>query len=235
MLDPAKQFAKCRAYVASQTTQMEGEGRQPDTIYPAITLSRQTGAGAITLGDQLAAHLNQQTTDSGCQWTVFDKNLVGQVLADHDLPAHLARFMPEDKPGLVGDAVGDMLGTHPPNWELVKRTHETIYRLARMGRCILVGRGANFVTRAMPNVLHLRLIGSLEKRVSRCMEYYGLTDAEARELIRHQDRARRRYIVANYDEEIEEPLNYHLVINVDRFRTQELVRLICDKIPGWND
>ena len=30
-------------------------------------------------------------------WTIFDRNLVERVLEDHDLPARLAKFMPEDR------------------------------------------------------------------------------------------------------------------------------------------
>lgn len=142
--------------------------------------------------------------------------------------------MPEDSPSHVKDAVGDMLGLHPPNWELVKRTGETISRLARTGRCIVVGRGANIITRNMPNTLHLRLVGSLERRVAHCAEYYGIAEAEASERVKKQDRARRRYVLAYHDEEIEDPTNYHLVINVDSFTTQTLTEFIASIASNWN-
>ena len=224
MADPSKRFEKSVSYIASQIERSEREKGQVRSG-PAITMSRETGSGAITLADRLVEHLNEHTDAKDCHWTVFDKNLVAKVLEDHDLPTRLEKFMPEDSPDHVRDTVGDMLGIHPPNWALVKRTGETIYRLARMGSCILVGRGANIITRGLPNVLHIRLVGALDKRITRCAEYYGISEAEATEFIKKQDRARRRYLLAYYDEEIEDPANYHLVINVDRFTPDGLVRM----------
>ncbi len=228
-------FEKYQAYIASQGRQIRAPGEQTEVPDPAITISRQTGAGAITFGVSLARYLNEQTGDKEQPWTVFDKNLIRHVLEDHGLPAHLEQHMPEDSPSHVKDAVGDMLGLHPPNWELVKRTGETISRLAKTGRCIMVGRGANVITRDMPNVLHLRLVGSIEQRVAHCVEYYGITKTEALERIKKQDRARRRYVLAYYDEEIDDPTNYHLLINVDSFTTGTLTELIAGIVSDWNN
>jgi hypothetical protein len=226
MVDRSKQFEKCQAYIMSHTDSQEtGEG-SPHGRYPSITLSRETGAGAHTLGDKLADYLNAKTGEDEPRWTVFDKNLVQQILEDHDLPVHLEKFMPEDKSSQIKDAFGDWLGAHPPNWELMKHTQDTVYRLARMGHTILVGRGANIITRNLPNILHLRLVGDLEQRVKRCIDYYQIGENAARDLIKKQDKARRRYLQAYYDREIDDPMDYHFVINVDRFTIDKLVKFV---------
>ena len=234
MVDLRKQFEKCQAYIISHVSSGEISSQSMTRQYPSITISRETGAGAMTLADKLVDFLNNQPGGPDSLWTVFDKNLVQQVLEDHDLPTHLEKFMPEDKPSHIKDTIGDMLGTHPPNWELVKHTQETIYRLAKMGRCILVGRGANIITRDLPNMLHLRLVGDLENRIKRCMDYYQIGENEARELIKKQDQARRRYLQAYYDREIDDPKDYHFVINVDMFTTEKLVEFISNMIGNWN-
>jgi cytidylate kinase len=225
MVDRIKQFEKCQAYIMSHADGRETSSEQVAGRLPAITISRETGAGAITLGDKLADYLNTQA-GADPLWTVFDKNLVQQVLADHDLPGHLEKFMPEDSSSHIKDTFGDWLGAHPPNWALLKHTQETVRRLARMGHAILVGRGANIITRGLPNMLHLRLVGNMENRVKRCMDYYQVGENEARELIKKQDRARRRYLQAYYDREIDDPMDYHFVINVDRFTTEQLVEFV---------
>lgn len=219
-------FSKCQAYIASQIERAEREGSAPAGRYPAITISRQTGAGAVSVGEEIARYLNDRAGNQECEWTVFDKNLIQKVLEDHALPARLERFMPEDIPNRVREAFGDMFGIHPPTWELLKLTNDTIYRLARMGNCIIVGRGGNIVTRDLPNVLHLRLVGSFEGRVERCMRYYDVTEQEARELIKRQDRARRRYLLGYFDEEVDDPLNYHAIFNVDAVPVERLVQLV---------
>jgi len=235
MTDPSKRFRKTTGYIASQSARArEKEQERHEVAEPAITISRQTGAGAMTLASGLADYLNKAAGASEHPWEAFDKNLIQKVLDDHDLPAHVERYMKEDSPKPVKDVVGDMLGLHPPNWALVRSTGETIYRLARSGRCIIVGRGANIITRDLPNVFHLRLIGSVEQRVMRCQKYYGIDATAAEELVKKQDRARRRYMLAYYDTEIDDPTNYHLVINTDRYTATALVQLVVDNcLKGW--
>ena len=225
-------FEKCQGYIASQARRLKEKGRIAGHDPPAITISRETGAGAVTFADYLAEYLNQKFPSAECAWTVFDKNLVKQVLEDHDLPARLEEFMPEDRPKHVEDAVGDMLGVHPPNWKLVEHAEDTIYRLAKMGNCILVGRGANIVTEDLPNVFRLRLVGSLEARVKRCMDFYKIAEKAARDLIKTQDRGRRRYLLAYFDRDVDDPLDYNMVINVDSFTSESLARLISEWVTN---
>jgi cytidylate kinase len=60
------------------------------------------------------------------------------------------------------------------------------------------------------------------------MDYYQISENEAGELIKKQDRARQRYLQAYYDREIDDPKDYHFVINVDRFTTGQLVEFVGD-------
>lgn len=232
MVGEGKQLEKWHAYIESQSKRIKYKRGEFTAAEPAITLSRQTGAGAITFAEKLAEDLNERLDGQGTPWTVFDKNLINEVLKDHNLPDHLEQFMPEDRPRQIEDVIGDMLGMHPPNWKLVKDIGETIYRLAMMGRCIIVGRGANIITHDLSNVLHLRLVGSYETRVGRCMEYYNVTDNEARRIIMKQDRARRRYLLAYYDADIDDAMNFDLVIKVDRFTTEQMVDMVGGLVMG---
>lgn len=90
-------FENCLAFINRQL--------QPRTTRPevtgvisrnAVTLSRQAGSGAHTIAEKLAARLQAQASRNAPPWTVFDRNLVEQVLEDHHLPARLAQHLPED-------------------------------------------------------------------------------------------------------------------------------------------
>ena len=65
--------------------------------FHAITISRQTGSGGHAIAEQLAERLRSQESPEAQPWAIFDRNLVEKVLEDHNLPARLARFMPEDR------------------------------------------------------------------------------------------------------------------------------------------
>lgn len=159
---------------------------------------------------------------------VFDRNLVEQVLEDHHLPAHLARMMPEDRISDLTDFLDEMFGLHPPFWTLVRRISETIQRLAQQGNVILIGRGANLVTRNLPNVFHVRLVAPLERRITRTQEMHNLSKKAAMELIHKEDQGRERYLKKYFNQNVDDPLLYDLILNTDLISFDDSARLIAD-------
>src|ERR1035438_7694939 len=145
----------------------------------AVTISRQTGSGAHVVAEKLAACLQAHTPSDARPWTVFDRNLVEKVLEDHNLPQRLARFMPEDRVSEIADTMDELFGLHPPSWTLVRQTTETILHLAELGNVILIGRGATVITGKLDYVFHVRLVGSLGKRVAHIQELHRLSKQAA--------------------------------------------------------
>jgi len=100
-----------RRYLEAQLALRE---KRPRPQLPAVTISREAGAGAITIGHLVAKILDQRCPgDPACPWAVFERNLVEKILQDHDLPAALERFMPEDATFPLNDAVETFAGTAP--------------------------------------------------------------------------------------------------------------------------
>jgi cytidylate kinase len=194
----------------------------------AVTISRQTGSGAHTVAQELAAYLQAHSPKDACPWTVFDRNLVEKVLEDHELPQRLAKFMPEDRTTEIADTMDELFGLHPPSWTLVRQASDTILRLAELGNVILIGRGAVVITRKLDYVFHVRLVGSLEKRVKHIQQLNELSRAAALDLIRREDRGRRRYLKRYFDADTEDPMLYHLVINTDIVPCDKAARIIGD-------
>lgn len=219
---------KCQTYIdchlkVPKGTQPGGAGvDQP----PTVTISRQSGAGGITVAHQLALWLQKHAPKTGCPWAVFHKNLVERVLEEHNLPQRLAQFMPEDKVSSIGDALEELLGLHPPSWSLLRQTTETILHLAELGNVILVGRGANVITGHLKHAFHVRLVGSVEQRVARIQEYHKIDRKTALAYIRKEDAGRRRYLRKYFQKEVDDPLVYHLVLNTDWLGLEEATELI---------
>src|SRR5262245_28986955 len=194
----------------------------------AMTISRQSGSSAQYVATSLAQYIQTRMPPDSGGWTVYDRNLVEKVLADHNLSPRIARFMPEDRVMDLADALDEFLGAHPPFWTLVQQTADTILRLARAGNVILVGRGAHVITSKLSHVFHVRLVGSLEKRVERMQELRGIDKNEALKLVRREDRGSRRYLKAYYGRDLDDPLSYHLVVNTDSLPSERAARLIGD-------
>ena len=88
-------LTKYRHYIeAQERTPSHGPGKEP---LPAITISREAGAGAHSVADRVAEILEERRDkERGGPWTVLDRELVEKVLDDHELPERVRRFMPED-------------------------------------------------------------------------------------------------------------------------------------------
>jgi Cytidylate kinase-like family len=193
-----------------------------------VTISRESGSGAHAVGEKLAEYLQGQTSKDVLPWMLFDRNLVERVLEEHNLPSRLSRFMPEDRVSNLTDLTQEMFGLHPPFWTLVELTAKTILHLAHQGNVILIGRGAHLVTRQLPHVFHVRLVGSLAKRIEYMQQKRSVGKKEALELVRNEDRGRNRYLKKYFNQEIDNPLLYHLVINTDLVAYEEAARIIGD-------
>lgn len=215
------------AFSAYLTAHAQGSAHRPETILPAITISRECGSGAVAVAQLIAEHGHGAI---GHPWAVFDRNLAEHVLGDHHLPPQLERFMPEDViPNLKG-AFEEFLGLHPSNWTLLQYTNESILRLAHAGRCVIVGRGGNFVTAHIPSVLRVRLVAPLEMRVRQMRPQLKLPggDDAVRSYILETDRARRRYIRRHFNADLEDPLAYDITLNTGSISFDSAARLILD-------
>jgi len=203
-------FAKYRSYLVSQ------KDRGPlihGARLPFVTLSRQAGAGAETVAHLLAEKLNADLPKDARPWTVFDKNLIAKVLEDADLPQEIARHVQEDKDTTVQAIVGELLGLHPSMWTIFHHTSDTILKLARLGRCIIVGRGAEIITAKLKGGIHVRLVAPESVRLAHLKAHFGLDEKAAAKYLHEHDEGRRRYVKTNFAKDIEDPLLYHAVLN----------------------
>jgi cytidylate kinase len=194
----------------------------------AITISRQSGCGAHVVTEKLAAYLQAHSPKDAAPWTVFDRNLVERVLEDHHLPKRIASHMPEDRVSQINDIIGELFCERPALSTLVQKTSETILHLAELGNAIILGRGANIITARLPHVLHVRLIGSLERRIEQMQQFEKLDRKEAARRIHDQDHGRQRYVKEHFGKDANDPLLYHLIINTDLVSADDAARIIAD-------
>ncbi len=204
----------------------------PPEKRPAITISRQCGSGGRTVASKLAEFLEPHTP-CGCHWTIFDHNLIKKVLEDHWESVRLAEFLPESNQSRLSELMEKLRGKKLSASKIVEQTVETIWQLAAGGYVILVGRAANVITAKLPNVFHVRLVGSLENRIERIEEVYDFDRRGALEYIKSQDEAKRLYLKEYFGQDIEDPQLYHLVVNTDRISYADTAKLIGDAVINW--
>lgn len=217
-------YDRCLSFINSQSQTGAGTER---VVRRAVTISRQAGCGAQLVAEKTAVYLQAQTPKSTVPWTVFDRDLMNQVLEDHSLPAYLAKFLPEDRVSAIEDALAEIFGVRPPVQKIVEQTAETMLRLAELGNVILIGRGGNVVTAKVPHVLHVRLVAPLDERIERICRADHQTLAEARKFCLEEERARARYLKTYFGADVDDPLRYHLVLNTGLLGCDATAQLIA--------
>jgi cytidylate kinase len=218
---------RCFSFINSHTA-APGHAAVESRVRRAVTISRQAGCGAVIIAEKLAHYLQQHSPHESAKWTVFDRELMDKVLADHNLPKYLAQFLPEDRASQIEDTLADIFGVHPPAQKVVQQTAETLLQLAELGSAILIGRAGNIVTAKLPNVLHVRLIAPLDDRIERICRDNNKSPAEARRFCIEEEQARARYVKTYFHADINDALLYHLVINTSRVGCENAARIIGD-------
>jgi cytidylate kinase len=219
---------KCISFIECGIVAKPDEG-PASRIRPTITISRMAGAGGHTVASNLVEYLQTHVPGS-CEWTVFDRNLVEKILEEHHHHKRIAEFMKEGHKAMFTDVVEEVIGLHPGSWTLVEHTNATIMKLAQMGNVIIVGRGANIVTRKLPNAFHVRLVGSVEKRLKLLQKLHKLDEKGALHFLKKEDEARRHYLKDNFDKNIDDPLLYHVIVNIDLVPLDETARMIGNEV-----
>lgn len=142
MSAPQSTLNRCHSFVVCHLNDEQKSDRPFKVQMPFITISRQTGAGARTLGQRLQRLLDADMPLVENQWTLFDRDLVQTAMREHGLPERFARYLPEAHVSEIGSLISELLGLHPPIWELNQDVFETLIHLANLGGVILVGRGS---------------------------------------------------------------------------------------------
>jgi cytidylate kinase len=193
---------------------------------PFLTISREACAGASTLGRHLLPLLDREMGEEGRSWMFLEKDLLTHALANGHLPKHLAKFLPEDRLPEIKGLIGEIVGLHPPLWEMEKRVAEAIHQIALLGGVIFSGRAAHLVTQDLPGGFHVRLVASLPTRIKRLQEEQNCDAAAAAKTLQESDSARRRYIQSHFERDINDPYSYDLVINTDHVAPATAAQMI---------
>lgn len=213
----------CGAYLRAQG--LEGRAGPQGVPRVSVAVDRQAGTPLAAVEAGLMRLLNP-AGPQGPGWMLFDDALVHQVLLEHHLPDVLARVMPEDKAPRVDEFWREFLGGQPPQWELVQKTNDTIYRLAKRGGVVLVGRGAAWLTRDLPQVVKVALVGSSARRAGRLAEEEGGDRSRALAEVARRDEAAQRYLAAHFGRAALEGGWHDLVVNTDETGPETVAAVI---------
>lgn len=173
-----------------------------------ITVSRQLGSLGTDIAHRLAAALSS---------SVLDKQellpmMAGQGITDLEM-------YDEIKPGFWDTIAMD-------RFMYIHALQTVVYRFARKGDCVIIGRGGQFLLGRVPGVLKVNVVAPFELRLQRLQARRGCSRAEAEMQVRHSDEQRLGFHSFFFDIDCDAPELYDLVINTTALSTDGAVELI---------
>jgi len=173
---------------------------------PWLTISRQIGArGAETarlVGERL-------------EWPIYDREILATIARETHTKERIISRLDEHAVGHLNDllrnlVVPDDMGQARFLTEMAR----VVWTLAREGEVIVVGRGANWILNPRFG-LRVRLVAPRDVRVQRVAEREGIEAPAADKRVRSHDAEQHAFIRQAFGREIEDPLGYDLVLNVE--------------------
>jgi cytidylate kinase len=198
-----------------------------------ITISRQFGAGGITLGKMIADELG---------YTFADEDIVKRVAKEANVSPHWVETVEKEAGGKLSRIVSKMV-SKPLVERILKDERgyidEEMYldylvliiaQIADEGNVVILGRGSQYILDDHPDASHILLIDDFENRVKFMMDNYDLTQSKASQVISREDKRRlnlyRRLGKTDYDS----PFLYHLVLNMGRINLNQALKLVTSLV-----
>lgn len=195
--------------------------------YRFVTISRDPGGLGSEIAQMLGRHL---------EWLVYDREILDYIAQNSHVRQSLVEQLDEKSQGLVHETIqrflmmtaGGAFGIAEYYEALVK----TLAYLSTRGDAILVGRGANFVTREEGRGLHIRIIASPHIRMQRLAARWRIPPTEARWRMDELDLQRRNFIRRHFKQNVDDPRFYDLTFNTDRMPPQQVVKSILSAMQS---
>jgi cytidylate kinase len=205
---------------------------------PVITIRGQMGSGAPEIGRIVADKLGIDYVDR-------------QIISDvaNRIKCSLQSVQEKESPpgtliGRIAEALGrtypvgsynsgTIIDAYTPIYEApLNDTHyfagliSVIKQIAESQAVVIRGRGSQFILKEFPGILHVLTVAEEKIRVKRILESRIISESEVRKEINRSDSSHREFIKRYFQAELEDPVNYELVINPLAFGYEDSAEII---------
>ena len=185
-----------------------------------ITLGRQHGSNGHLIAKELAAELG---------YVCYDKEIVDHAAENSGFSKEIFDSYDEKRVASYIIPSPHYLGVHEGfrlNMQVASAQFDTIRKLADNDNGIFVGRCADYVLRSRENVIKVFIMADTDFRIKTMMERRGLTEEQAKKLIKEVDKDRSSYYKYYTDQLWGEAGNYDLCIDSSAIGIKGAVKVI---------
>jgi cytidylate kinase len=198
-----------------------------------ITISRQFGAGGITLGKIIADSLG---------YTFADSDILQRVAKEANVSTHWVESFEKEAGSKLSRMISSMISKRWLDRVLADERgylDEQIYldylvliiaQFADEGNVVILGRGSQYILNDHPDAFHILLVNEFESRVQFIMKRYEMTRNKAERLVVNEDRRRVSLYKRLGKSDYENPQLYHLVLNMGRLDLETARDMVCSLV-----
>ena len=195
-----------------------------------ITISRQFGAGGLTLGRMVSKTL---------EYSFFDNEIIQMVAKKARVSTHwvasmekeaggkFQRFISQLVPKGLVDRILDEQRGYIDEEIYVDLLHNIIRKIADEGNAVILGRGSQYILKDFEEAHHVLLVADKEYRIRFMEEKYDLFTKHAINSVKLEDKRRINLYRKFGREDYDSPVHYHLVINMNKVKLDRACELIC--------
>lgn len=114
--------------------------------------------------------------------------------------------------------------------ELFIEESNVIKELAEKDSCVIIGRCADFVLKDKENIISIFIYSSMEDKIKRATEIYGLEKEKAEKEINKINKLRANHYKHYTEKDWKNPENYDICINSDTLGIEKTADLICEMV-----
>lgn len=200
-----------------------------------LTISRQFGAGGLTLGQQLAAKLGYSLVSDDIISMIAKKARVSQGWVqsiEKEAGNKLQRFLSSVIPrGLVDRILDDQKGYIDEEIYL-DLLEQIIRQIASDDNCIILGRGGQYILQDNKNAFHVLLIAYKQDRVKFMESNYNLNRPEATQVVNAEDKRRMALYRKLHQSDYDQPDHYHVILNMSKLSLDVACTMICQLLAS---
>jgi len=209
------------------------EAPEKESHKPFITISREFGCGGYDVAQKIVEILNTEyKTDP--MWAAYDRTVLEKVTDDMGLSTSLVETLTGNARHALTNLFQTTFSKFPPQVAVHRRMSETIAMLAANGNSVLVGRGANLITKNVEGGFHVRVVAPISWKSEVMAEKMKVNKSEAAKILLEKEKQRQSFFSEFLKHDISDPHNYHLLINNSLYSTEEAARMVVEglKIKG---
>jgi cytidylate kinase len=195
-----------------------------------ITISRQFGAGGITLGKMIAESMG---------YTFADSDILQRVAKEANVSTHWVESFEKEAGSKLSRMISSMVSKRWLDRVIGDERgylDEQIYldylvliiaQFADEGDVVILGRGSQYILNDHPDAVHILLVNELENRVKFMMDRYEMPRKKAERTVVNEDRRRVNLYKRVGKSDYEDPQLYHMVLNMGRLDLETARDMVC--------